>query len=82
MIMSALLLSLAVQDAGVVTGDAPAAKERKICRTVGGTGSRLRGYRDCRTAAQWRVKDAEELQGSLNGMTTDDVTRGRTGPRG
>ena len=59
--MFSLLLGLAVQNPTVeVVGEKPA-KERKVCKKIEGTGSRLNTVRDCRTAAQWRSAQRAEL---------------------
>jgi hypothetical protein len=70
MFVSALLLSLALQDTVVVANPAPK-PERKICRTTESTGSRMGGSRICRTASEWKVvngesADAEMLNESVN----------------
>lgn len=54
-----LLLTLAVLVADPVT-PAPQADEKKICRTLGVTGTRLGGgRRECRTKAGWLQYDRQ-----------------------
>lgn len=49
------------------TGKAPAQqrieilKEKKICRRMAATGSRLAAKRICRTAAQWRTAQEQDF---------------------
>lgn len=63
-----LLLMLLVQNPPVVVVGEKPAKERKICRRIESTGSRLGATRDCRTAAQWQAAQKELSERDLNEM--------------
>lgn len=59
--MFVLLLGLATQHPTTeAVGEKPKA-ERRICKKIEGTGSRLSAARECRTAAQWRELQQAEL---------------------
>ena len=55
--ITALLLTLALQDAAVATPPAPPKPkaERKVCRPIVNTGSRMAKTRECHTAAEWKA---------------------------
>lgn len=61
MLMMTLALLMAPQTASPTPAPAPqaatAGEERKICRKVGVTGSRVSGKRVCHTAEEWRQMD-------------------------
>jgi hypothetical protein len=45
-------------DPAAAQAEAPAKKERKICRYEQATESRLGGKRICKTAAEWKAQDS------------------------
>ena len=70
MFLSALLLSLAVQQTVTVTASPAPKPERKVCKTLDNTGSRMGGTRVCRTKAEWAAQgsgaDARTINDSVN----------------
>lgn len=74
------LLLAQVAPAGPVVVTAPPKKERKICRELESTGSRLGGVRECHTATEWK-----SLQGETDGrdvntmMNVKGLNSGATG---
>jgi hypothetical protein len=70
--LAVLLLSLAVQDAPASTPPVSAKpkKERKICRPIETTGTRMGPARECRTAAEWNA-----MGGNISQRDLDRITR-------
>jgi hypothetical protein len=55
------LLMIAAVPALATPAASPPVKEKLVCKTVGETGSRLGGKRECKTKAEWD-RIAEENQ--------------------
>jgi hypothetical protein len=57
---SLLVLALVQnQPATTPAASAPPAAEKKVCKTIKETGSRLGGKRECRTTEEWNRIEAE-----------------------
>lgn len=55
MLLMAMALSVSAQDTGTITVTVPT-KEKKVCRTVRVTGSRLAGRQVCQTESERRAE--------------------------
>ena len=56
MLVAALLFGLAAQTPTVTVVAEQPKKERRICKDVDATGSRLGGARECHTASEWKAQ--------------------------
>jgi hypothetical protein len=68
-ILLASTVSAWAQDAAPNNAAAPAAAEKKFCRSIQKTGSIMPGKRTCRTKQEWAAIDAQ------NAAKTDDFSR-------
>jgi hypothetical protein len=65
---AALLLVAAQAQPATTTPAAPVDPDKKICKTIKETGSRLGGKRECRTQAEWdRIAEeqSKKAQGNM-----------------
>jgi hypothetical protein len=68
-LITAALLLVAGQAQTTTTAPAtPVDPDKKICKTIEETGSRLGGTRECRTQAEWDRIAAETQQKARNNM--------------
>ena len=68
LIAAALLLIAAQAQPATTTPAAPVDPDKKICKTIKETGSRLGGKRECRTQAEWdRIAEeqSKKAQGTM-----------------
>lgn len=68
LITAALLLVAAQAQPATTTPAAPVNPDKKICKTIKETGSRLGGKRECRTQAEWdRIAEeqSKKAQGNM-----------------
>ena len=68
LIAAALLLVAAQAQPATTTPAAPVDPDKKICKTIKETGSRLGGKRECRTQAEWdRIAEeqSKKAQGNM-----------------
>ena len=68
LIAAALLLIAAQAQPATTTPAAPVDPDKKICKTIKETGSRLGGKRECRTQAEWdRIAEeqSKKAQGNM-----------------
>ena len=68
LITAALLLIAAQAQPATTTPAAPVDPDKKICKTIKETGSRLGGKRECRTQAEWdRIAEeqSKKAQGNM-----------------
>ena len=67
LIAAALLLVAAQAQPATTTPAAPVDPDKKICKTIRETGSRLGGKRECKTKAEWdRIAAETQAKASSN----------------